>query len=88
MLTKDKGVSWELPSIDLKEKIYNYKADHTIKAASSKGKRADSAQDVSGIRHGLLGNSLDVTSMAVLLLPLLQEWGYIGPEVTAKGFAA
>ena len=31
------------------------------------------------VRHSLLGNSLDVTSVAVLVLPLLQKWGCV-PE--------
>ena len=75
MITKDKGKNWELPSIEMKEKLYNYRADHTIKAMSSKDAKSGKSQQAKDLRHGLLGNSLDVTSVAVLLLPLLQEWG-------------
>ena len=66
----------------MKEKLYNYRADHTIKAMSSKDAKSGKSQQVKDCRHGLLGNSLDVTSLAVLLLPLLQEWGYIPASLT------
>ena len=66
----------------MKEQLYNYRADHTIKAMSSKDSKSTKSRQVQDCRHGLLGNSLDVTSVAVLILPLLQDWGYVPRSVT------
>ena len=78
MVTKDKGRTRLLPPISLKEDTHGYEANHTWPAVVGRGKRKEDVVSLD-VRHSLRGNSLDVTSVAVLVLPVLQKSSHV-PE--------
>ena len=86
LVSLDSGKSWILPPIELKEKLYNYRPDHTMVAIARRNRQKVTASEAKDVRHGLIGNSLDVNSMVSLLLPLLQSWGFTSPHAQLVDF--